>query len=70
MRNSGLILLCAGILAFFYCGSQLSGLPPVPEGLGLADSLSNPSGKWEILRYASGLMALIGLLLAFFPKGR
>jgi len=70
MRNSGLILLCAGILAFFYCGSQLSGLPPVPEGLGLGESLSYPAGKWEILRYASGLMALIGLLLAFFPKGR
>lgn len=70
MRNSGLILLCAGILAFFYCGSQLSGLPPVPQDLGFGDSLSYPAGRWEVFRYASGLMALIGLLLALFPKGR
>ncbi len=70
MRNAGLILLCGGILAFFYCGTQLSGLTPVPEGVSLGDSLSYPAGKWELLRYASGLAAVVGLLLAFFPKGR
>ena len=70
MRNAGLILLCGGILAFFYCGTQLAGLTPVPEGVSLGDSLGYAAGKWELLRYASGLGAFIGLLLAFFPKGR
>ncbi len=70
MRNAGLILACAGVLAFFYCGSQLAGLSPVPPGVELADTLNYPAGKWELLRYASGVITLLGLLLAFFPRGR
>ena len=70
MRNAGLILLCGGILAFFYCGSELTRLQPVPPGVSLGDSLNYPAGKWELLRYAAGVGTLIGLLLAFFPKGR
>jgi hypothetical protein len=70
MRNFGLILLLAGIVGFFYCGSQLEGLAPLPEDLAIADYLRNDAGRFELGRYASALAGLIGLLMAFFPKGR
>ena len=70
MRNLGLVLLIAGVIAFLYCSSQLSGLEGVPEGTSLGDYLRHPAGAFELGRYAGGLFALVGLLLIFFPRGR
>jgi len=70
MRNSGLILLLGGILAFLYCTSQLSQLSPVPPEVDLGDYLRYEAGKWELGRYVSAGIAGIGFLLALFPKGR
>ena len=70
MRNFGLILLILGIFGFFYCGSQLEKLEPVPPGLSAGEGFKYPAGKWEVARYACGGIAGFGLLMAFFPKGR
>jgi len=70
MRSSGLILLFGGILAFLYCTSRLSALPPVPAEVELGDYLRYEAGKWELGRYVSAGVAGIGFLLALFPKGR
>jgi hypothetical protein len=70
MRNFGGIVLLLGILGFFYASSQLSDLPPVPEGLSISEGLSYPAGRWEMVRYASAAVAGFGLLMAMFPKGR
>ena len=70
MRRSGLILLFGGILAFLYCTSRLSALPPVPAEVELGDYLRYEAGKWELGRYVSAGLAGIGFLLALFPKGR
>lgn len=70
MRNAGVILLAAGLLAFVYCSTRLSGLAPVPDGVALGDYTSYEAGMWELRRYGAAVGVLIGLLLAFFPRGR
>ena len=70
MRSTGLILLFGGIIAFLYCTSRLSALPPVPAEVELGDYLRYEAGKWELGRYVSAGLAGIGFLLAMFPKGR
>jgi hypothetical protein len=70
MRSFGLILLFGGILAFLYCTSRLSDLPPVPAEVELGDYLRYEAGRWELGRYVSVAMAGIGFLFALFPKGR
>jgi hypothetical protein len=70
MRTFGLILLVAGVAGFLYCGSQLSGLDPLPADLALGDYLRNDAGRYELGRYVSLGGALIGLLLALYPQGR
>jgi hypothetical protein len=70
MRGFGFLLLAAGILGFLYFGSRLSGLEPVPAGVELGDYMRYEAGKAELLRYASAFVALLGVLLAMFPKGR
>ena len=70
MRSSGLILLFGGILAFLYCTSRLSELPPVPGEVELGDYLRYEAGKWELGRFLSAGLAGIGFLLSLFPKGR
>ena len=70
MRNFGAILLLLGIVGFLYCSSRLSETPPLPAGLSVGESLSQPAGRWEMARYACGAAAGFGLLMAMFPKGR
>jgi hypothetical protein len=70
MRNAGLVLLILGILAFFYVSSRLDDVTPLPEGLSVSESLKQPAGRWQMLRYASAGVAGFGLLMALFPKGR
>jgi hypothetical protein len=70
MRNFGAVLLLLGIGGFLYCSSRLSEAPPLPAGLDVSESLSQPAGRWEMARYASGATAAFGLLMAMFPKGR
>jgi len=70
VRNTGLVLLAGGLLAFFYCASRLSGLEPVPDGVAVGDYVRYDAGKWELGRYAAAIVALIGILMSFFPKGR
>jgi hypothetical protein len=70
MRNFGLILMVSAGLAFFYAGQRQDEAGPVPPGLELSQSLQYPGARWELLRYASATGAFVGLLLAFFPKGR
>ena len=70
MRNLGAILLLAGIIGFFYCSTHLSGLEGIPEGTSLGDYVRYDAGKLELGRYLSLIAAMIGLILALFPKGR
>ncbi len=70
MRNAGIILLCGGILGFFYCTGQLSGLAPPPAGASFGEYMGTTLGRWELARYACAAGAALGLLLAMFPKGR
>jgi len=70
MRNFGGILLLLGILGFFYASSQLEKHEPVPAGQTVSESLEHASGRWEMVRYGCGGAALLGALLALFPKGR
>ena len=70
MRNFGIITLVLGILGFFYCGGQLQDYEPVPAGLSIGKALELPAGRWEVGRYACGLVAAFGMLMAFFPRGR
>lgn len=70
MRNLGFTLLVVGVAGFLYCGSQLQGLAPLPADLPIGDYLRNDAGRYELGRYLAAGAALIGLLMAFFPKGR
>jgi len=70
MRNFGIIVLILGILAFFYASSRLDDVEPLPEGLGISESLREPAGRWQMVRYACAGVAGFGLLMALFPKGR
>ena len=70
MRTLGLVMLALGVLGFLYCSSQLSGLPPIPEGVELSDYMQYESGKLELGRYVAAMAGFIGALLAFFPQGR
>jgi len=70
MRNFGFIMLLGGILAFFYCTSQLSSLDPMSADAGLADYLRNPAGRYQLGRYLGAGAAAVGAILAMFPKGR
>jgi hypothetical protein len=70
MRNFGAILLLVGVFGFFYASSQIGKLEPVPAGVDIQDALRYAAGRWEMARYACAGAGFIGLLLAFFPKGR
>jgi hypothetical protein len=70
MRNFGGLLLLVGVVGFLYASSRLSGLDPVPAGTTVSDYVRYEAGKWELARYAAGIAALVGVLLALFPKGR
>jgi hypothetical protein len=70
MRNLGGILVLVGVLGFFYAGAQLDKAEPLPPGTSVSDSLSLPAGRWELVRYGCAGAALLGVLLALFPKGR
>jgi hypothetical protein len=70
VRKFGLVLLCSGALLFFFCSTQMSDLPAVPDGTGLGDYFQYEAGKYELGRYAAAMMGLIGAILALFPQGR
>lgn len=70
MRNFGMILLLSGILGFAYASSRLGDLEPLPSGLTLSETLGQTAGRWTMVRYGCGGVAMVGLLLALFPKGR
>ncbi len=72
MRTFGLLLLIAGVALFLYTSDRLGSVEPLPEGEGLdvGESLEHPAGKLQAGRYAGVGLALFGLLLLLFPKGR
>jgi hypothetical protein len=70
MRTLGLVMVAAGILGFLYCSSQLSGLPPIPDGVELGEYMQYEAGKLELGRYVAAMGGFIGVLLTFFPQGR
>jgi hypothetical protein len=70
VRTFGLVLLCGGALLFFVCSTQMSDLPPVPDGTSLGDYFQYEAGRYELGRYGAAMMGLIGAILALFPKGR
>jgi hypothetical protein len=70
MRNLGGILLLLGVIGFFYASSRVDALAPVPDGLGVRESLEYPAGRWDMARYGSAVVAGFGLLMTLFPKGR
>jgi len=65
-----MILLIFGILAFGYASSRLDDVEPLPDGLSVSESLKEPAGRWQMMRYACAGVAGFGLLMALFPKGR
>lgn len=70
MRTLGGLLLLVGIVGFFYCSSNLSGLESIPEGTSLRRYLEYDAGRYELGRYLALVAAFIGVILAMFPKGR
>jgi uncharacterized membrane protein (UPF0136 family) len=70
MRNFGLILFVGGILGFFYCTSQMSSLQPLSSDASLGDYLRNQVGRLELARYLAAGAAVVGAILAMFPRGR
>lgn len=70
MRNFGLILMVSCGLGFFYAGERQHAEAPAPPGLELSAALQYPAARWELVRYATATGAFVGLLMAFFPKGR
>jgi len=70
MRNAGLILLILGTFAFFYASSRLDDVEPLPDGLSVSESLKEPAGRWQMVRYVCAGVAGFGALMALFPKGR
>jgi hypothetical protein len=69
MRNFGFILLVAGVAGFFYCSSRASRYEPLPAGLTVSESLETERGQWDAGRYSCAAGALMGALLAMFPRG-
>ena len=70
MRNFGGILLVLGVLGFFYASSRLGEAEPVPAGTSISEGLQYPAGRWDVARYGCIGAAVVGLLIAMFPKGR
>lgn len=68
MRNFAGMLLVAGIAGFFYAGSQLDVVEPVPEGTGIMKSLEYPAGRWETARAAAAAAGITGIVLLFLPR--
>lgn len=70
MRRFGSALLLAGVVGFFYCSSQLSNLPELPQGLSIQESLRYPAGQYQIGEYAAAMLGAMGVIFLMFPKGR
>ena len=70
MRRFGIILFLIGAAGFYYCSSQLSSLPDLPEGLSIQDSLRYPAGRAQVGEYGAATIAAMGVLFLMFPKGR
>ena len=70
MRNFGFILLVAGVAGFFYCSSRASELPPLGDGLSVAESFETERGRWDTGRYGSAAAAFMGLVLTMVPQRR
>lgn len=70
MRNFGAVLLLAGLFGFYYCSTRMTAAGPIPEGKSISESLEYEAGKWEIGRYVAAFLGGVGVLMAFYPKGR
>jgi hypothetical protein len=70
MRNLGLALLVGGLSGFLYCSARLAGLEPPPAGVSAGDSLRHEAGRWELARYGTALVVLVGVVLPILPRGR
>ncbi len=70
MRTMGGFFAVAGIAGFLYASSQLSQAQPLPPELSVRESIEQPAGKWELIRYGAAATVGLGLLLIVFPKGR
>ena len=70
MRRLGTVLFLIGAAGFYYCSSQLSHMPELPQGLSIQDSLQYPAGRIQVGEYASAMIGAMGVLFLLFPKGR
>jgi hypothetical protein len=71
MKKVGLAFVLIGGGLFFWCGQQLEGLDPVPQGVEPLDALKYyPAARFETGRYAGMAVLATGLLLFFMPTGR
>ncbi len=70
MRKFGSVLMLLGVLGFFYASSKVDEMPPLPDGLTMTETLREPAGRWQMVRFGSAVAAAFGLLMAMFPKGR
>ena len=70
MRKYGLIMLLGGVLGFFYATGKMDEAEPVPPDISISEYARYPAGRWELIRYALGAVAGIGVLFSLFPEGR
>ena len=70
MRSFGFILLLLGILGFFYASGRVEQAGALPDGLSIGDTLGQPGGRWAMARFGCLIAAMVGAILALFPKGR
>jgi hypothetical protein len=70
MRSFGAVLFLAGAVGFLVASQRLDEAGPVPARLGVEETLEHPAGRYDLMRYGAATAAVVGLILALFPKGR
>ncbi|HEY7410116.1 MAG TPA: hypothetical protein VII13_05215 [Vicinamibacteria bacterium] len=70
MRTLGLVLILAGAGGFLYASGRAAEVESPPAGISVGEAARTEAGRLELIRYGSAGAALVGIVLALFPKGR
>jgi hypothetical protein len=70
MRQRAAIVVLLSVIGFFYCSDRVSKLPPLAEGLTVAETLREPAGRWIVGRFVCACLSASGAVLLIFARGR
>jgi hypothetical protein len=63
-----LIAILLGIGGFVYCGTQLQGLQPLADTVGIMKGLETEYGRWQTGQYACAFVAFCGFMALIMKR--